>query len=436
MEMKDLYKLASKILNKTGGRNNIIRECLIKHLEVGDTVYYTKTVEGKEVVTALTIDEFIIIDDAPEEYMKDGIRGYRVYQNSNRPVDIPVNHIEWKEAIQIVAQRELTAKEIRYTLNPELLVKENYPEFNLDDSINFGIEIEGGSNNAEMLLDDMYDIGYENVYDSSVEVYADWSDELVLRGYKRGKELKKKIYQTIQVLENHDFITNESCGIHFHISDNDDNDNISSKNLFKFLKLYVEFEPILYKLLPYSRVECRHSRSLKESNDTFYKTIKNLPSVLFNDIRMDDNSIKNLIGSAWYNANHYDDYCHNKYDESRYCGLNVHSYFFRGTLEFRHFHGDYQAIPYFVDLINNLYSASKNEARRAIDNTRMTDEDSGNRVARLLKYFGIHKETVEYLMAYQYDLSDIDFDSMFDDNDFVATNPEEDGVIDWTILAS
>ena len=421
LNKNQMANLSKKMLKKegivyNGSTNSIIRKAIMEFIEHGDEINYVLNGNKKTIA----VEEKIEFDNVEKEYYKDGLRGYRTDVSGNKIVDLPVNETKWQPIIKKLAKRVLTMDEIKIALFPEYKIAQEYQGINLKGDLNFGIEIEGGTSHypIEDFLREVHNAGFDNVYDASVEVMADFSDEIVMDGYRKGNDFLRPMYKIISVLRNHDFFYNDSCGIHFHLSDANNGNSFKPMNLFKFVKLYVEFEDILYKLLPHHRVENNNSAKLLEANNNFYKTIKNLPRPLF-DRQLDAQSIKDIIGTAWYQTNSFEGYQHDKYDQSRYAGLNIHSYFYRGTLEFRHFDGDYNKIPYWADLLNCLYDASKNDFESTTSKLAIIDHDNNEALVRFFSFLGVANNTLSFLA----DKLNVNLDEVFD-------NGRHNGIVD------
>lgn len=130
------------------------------------------------------------------------------------------------------------------------------------------------------------------------------------------------VQSVIRALRKNGAKANGSCGIHIHV----DGANHNAKSLKNIVNFMCSRQDLIYEAL-----------EVKNSRETYCKKI--CPSLL--------NKIKKLptldipsIESAWYsNAN--DDYSggtsREHYNSTRYHCLNLHSYFYRGTVEFRLF---------------------------------------------------------------------------------------------------
>lgn len=119
-----------------------------------------------------------------------------------------------------------------------------------------------------------------------------------------------------------------SCGIHIHI----DGANHNPKSLRRLVNFMTSRQDLIYEALQIGNRECRwcHKLNLK----------------LLDAMKEDKNLTKERAEEIWYsNAN--DGYCggvdHSHYNTTRYHGVNLHSYFSKGTVEFRLFNSTLHA---------------------------------------------------------------------------------------------
>ncbi|MFA5167602.1 MAG: amidoligase family protein [Candidatus Omnitrophota bacterium] len=117
------------------------------------------------------------------------------------------------------------------------------------------------------------------------------------------------------------YFVNRSCGLHVHIDGRD----LGCAEIKKLLKITRYFEPVLYAMLPESRHEGSYSVPLER-----------FPKSRFRIGAKDEEALKRL----WYGpkgSRKVD--LKSKYHHSRYYGLNIHSWFYRRSLEFRYHSG-------------------------------------------------------------------------------------------------
>jgi hypothetical protein len=153
-----------------------------------------------------------------------------------------------------------------------------------------------------------------------------------------GKKGAKLLKDTCKLLIDNGFFVNSTTGLHMHVDASDFKDDIHSlKNLFLF---YMIFEPVIYSFLPYSRRSNTYCMPLEQ----FYnqKEIENCSEV-------------EELEKIWYREQDYEQKesrKKNKYDQSRYAGVNFHSLFKDGHIEFRHHSGtlDYEKMNMWKEL--------------------------------------------------------------------------------------
>lgn len=138
-----------------------------------------------------------------------------------------------------------------------------------------------------------------------------------------------EIFQTIiRKLREAGAKTNSSCGIHIHI----DGANHTPTSLKKLINFMVARQDLIYEAL---NVGARGSRWCKKLN-----------SQLLTDMRKNKNLTKASAELIWYsraNDNYDGGIDHQHYNPTRYHGINLHSYFSKGTVEFRLFNSTLHA---------------------------------------------------------------------------------------------
>ena len=130
------------------------------------------------------------------------------------------------------------------------------------------------------------------------------------------------IQEVLRTLRENGAKANSSCGIHIHI----DGANHTATSLKNILNLMCNRQNLIYEALEVKANRLHYCKKVCPELLKKVKAVKNL----------DKTSIENL----WYSkANHnYEGYDNNNhYNQTRYQCLNLHSYFYRGTVEFRLF---------------------------------------------------------------------------------------------------
>lgn len=121
---------------------------------------------------------------------------------------------------------------------------------------------------------------------------------------------------------------NSSCGIHIHV----DGANHTPKSLKKLINFMVARQDLIYEAL---NIGARGDQWCRKLN----------PQLLV-EMRKDKNLSKSSAENIWYSRAN-DNYCggidHQHYNTTRYHGMNLHSYFSKGTVEFRLFNSTLHA---------------------------------------------------------------------------------------------
>lgn len=121
---------------------------------------------------------------------------------------------------------------------------------------------------------------------------------------------------------------NSSCGIHIHV-DGANHNPVSLKKLINFM---IARQDLIYEAL---EIESRGEHWCKKLNENILKEMKSCKDLT-----------KNEAERIWYstaNDNYSYGIRHDHYNETRYHGINLHSYFSKGTVEFRLFNSTLHA---------------------------------------------------------------------------------------------
>lgn len=119
-----------------------------------------------------------------------------------------------------------------------------------------------------------------------------------------------------------------SCGIHIHV----DGENHNPKSLRRLINFMTSRQDLIYDAL---EIESRASRWCHKLNPA-----------IFSEMKSDKNLSKEKVQQIWYSSAN-DGYSsginYNHYNQTRYHGINLHSYFSKGTIEFRLFNSTLHA---------------------------------------------------------------------------------------------
>lgn len=155
-----------------------------------------------------------------------------------------------------------------------------------------------------------------------------------IRPQPAGDEFKVELVSPILVYEDIEVIqellrklrkagakANSSCGIHIHI----DGANHNAKSLKNIVNFFCSRQDLIYEAL-----------QVKENRVSYCKKVS--PELL-KKIKATKNITQNDVETLWYSrANHgHAGGSGGRYNQTRYQGLNLHSFFYRGTVEFRMF---------------------------------------------------------------------------------------------------
>lgn len=138
----------------------------------------------------------------------------------------------------------------------------------------------------------------------------------------RGKQLIENNYNFCNELIKRGYYTNSSCGLHIHLEVDKSNLKLL-KNIYLF---YQKYEEQFFKMLPRSRQNSGFCKKFKSIYQYNYKDVYNALSKINTC-----NKFKEFIYET-ENWGIKEDQHGNK---KRYCWINMHSIFYRGTLEIR-----------------------------------------------------------------------------------------------------
>jgi len=140
-----------------------------------------------------------------------------------------------------------------------------------------------------------------------------------------GADAERIIEESCEGLKLSGYGIEKSCGLHIHLDAPEYRKN--GKNFARLWEFGIASESIIYQMLPLSRRNNRYCGSLLRVNGTAPEgapDLKKCEKKLYGDDQTDSE-----IERAK----------RNRYDSRRYCGLNLHSIFYRGTCEVRYHSG-------------------------------------------------------------------------------------------------
>lgn len=132
----------------------------------------------------------------------------------------------------------------------------------------------------------------------------------------------------IRKLRENNAISHKSCGIHIHV----DGANHTPQSLRRLVNFMTARQDLIYEAL--------------EIGDRADSWCHKLNADLLAEMKKDKNLSKEKVEQIWYSGAN-DGYCggisHEHYNRTRYHGVNLHSYFTKGTVEFRLFNSTLHA---------------------------------------------------------------------------------------------
>lgn len=153
------------------------------------------------------------------------------------------------------------------------------------------------------------------------------------------KLFNKHVTDTCKIINDLGGKTEKSCGLHIHIGN-----HVQDYRYFIALCEFMQkFEPDIYDMLPDSR---RDNTYCKKIDEKFWEKTNDLEQ-----LKTINNLKENFYGTN--NTGQSISHRHTK----RYYGLNIHSLFYRGTIEFRYHSGTTSStkILFWKELTNGIF---------------------------------------------------------------------------------
>ncbi len=151
-----------------------------------------------------------------------------------------------------------------------------------------------------------------------------------------GDKYSQQINRYCEELHKAGATINTKCGLHVHV----DAREFNYYDLRRLARVYAAIEPALFRMVPESR---RNSRFAKRCGDEYLDAMRwgKFPySQVKADILKSTYRLKNIDRTAGRDLKKMKK---SKYQDARYAALNIHSWFFRGTIECRLFNGTLNA---------------------------------------------------------------------------------------------
>ena len=172
---------------------------------------------------------------------------------------------------------------------------------------------------------DREDKVWKIVYDSSIQPvrpersrYPEDEYKVEMNSPKLEYSEMGKLQEVVRTLRRAGAVVNSSCGMHVHV----DASKHTPQSLKNALSIMYSKEDILFKALKVN--ENRVERWCQKVREPMLEKIRKLPS----------NTTMDRLKQEWYEGS---DGSYQHYNWTRYYALNLHSVFYRGTLEWRCF---------------------------------------------------------------------------------------------------
>lgn len=194
------------------------------------------------------------------------------------------------------------------------------------------------------------------VKDASIEAYRDLEQcELVTPILSIMDECT--LLQVIRELYGGGARVNKSCGIHIHV----DAAAFTPQAIINLVALIESNEKLIYKALGISKERLRYCKRI---NEDLVQMIKEQKPKTVADIQ-----------KLWYKESPYE-LVEGKYHSTRYHGLNLHSIYYNGTIEFRIFNGslDSAEVMAYLHFALALCEKAISNKKAIIKNTRIENE--------------------------------------------------------------
>lgn len=256
-----------------------------------------------------------------------------------------------------------------------------------------GVEIEIAGGDRKLISNVVSKWGGGIVRDGSLPE----SGSEIVTAPARGAAFTKQIGEIVRALNAAKAYTDESCGLHCHVDGRD----FDITGVRRLLRFYSIVEPALYAIIPRER----RSSSYCIPYGSFFLKLKNT------------GNLYQTIDTIWYRDDMESVVSRktHKFDGSRYRGLNLHSWHFRKTFEFRHFGGAifWDDILPWANLCRSIVEFSlgsydhridRMKPTRAVYNLERAVEFADTQAlvlpwlrARLKKYFPNYKQTEDLM---------------------------------------
>ena len=415
----NLKKLALESLNEIDFMNNDLKkytnqsakEYCFNNIPLGYEINFM-FIEGEQSneITARIIEK-------TEEYIEDE---YRELEGEEECFIVKKDSDKFLVPLFEVEQQlnEFIKSNIEDYVNIDKFIKDNYGhleelnDFNFLTDTQFAIELEGGWNGRLSL--DNFGQTTDNSFEDCMHE-KDHRNEFVYNGSATAEKVVKDLYENFPKLAKHSFEYTRTCGTHIHFSETGDNNGFSKEKILKLMTILTSIEDILFDIIPQYRVgtidklngsidqyEGGFSKSLYHREEKLLKTMQEIRYRLSKKQLSSKNIDRYMekLMKSWYGQ--YYTSRERKYNPTRYYGINLHSFFYRGSMELRYFEGNYRNIIYYIDLVDKIMFLLNNFEWETID--KLLDKlDSYSKVSTkscaLLYALGISNKSLSKLLS-------------------------------------
>lgn len=230
------------------------------------------------------------------------------------------------------------------------------------------------------------------VYDSSIdgvrrEGYRqvptdDWIYKVEMNSPKLSYSEMGKLQEVVRALRHAGAVVNKSCGMHVHV----DASEHTPQSLKNALSIMYSKEDILFKALHVN--ESRVERWCQKVREPMLEKIRKLPT----------NTTMDRLRREWYEGS---DGSYDHYNWTRYYALNLHSVFYRGTLEWRCFESTLHAgkVRANITLALAISAQAINQRKTLMRKTEISENPAFTFLLRLGLIGPEYKNVREHLLS-------------------------------------
>lgn len=203
--------------------------------------------------------------------------------------------------------------------------------------------------------------------------------------------LENIVGEVTTVLKANGFKGTSNCGLHLHYDARDIMKD--HRKIIQVIKTFFAMEDLLYSMLPPSRwvpEDGRKNYCQRLSEDYLFKNFRK--QVNKNDFEKD-----------WYKVTtmrQVQNRKSHKYDESRYYGLNIHSIFYRGTIELRYHSGtiEEKKIINWIDITSRMVNYAIHRYDEKEVAWFFNQETGYEKFKKFTHLMGMNNRLAEYMM--------------------------------------